>query len=100
MNILILGATGMLGHKLFHMLREHFPDTCAALRGTVEEGPYANVDLFRYGNVVERVNLTDLDALSALLGKLEPHVIVNCAGIVKQRPEAQVTIPSVAINAF
>jgi dTDP-4-dehydrorhamnose reductase len=100
MNILILGATGMLGHKMFQTLRERFPDTCAALRGAVGEAPYARVDLFRYGNVVERVNLEDLDALSILLRQLEPHVIVNCAGIVKQRPAAQATIPSVAINAF
>lgn len=100
MNILILGATGMLGHKMFQTLRERFPDTCAALRGAVGEEPYAQVELFRYGNVVERVNLEDLDGLSAMLRKLEPHVIVNCAGIIKQRPEAQATIPSVAINAF
>jgi dTDP-4-dehydrorhamnose reductase len=100
MNILILGATGMLGHKMFQTLRERFPDTCAALRGAVGESPYTQVDLFRYGNVVERVNLEDLDALSLMLCKMEPHVIVNCAGIIKQRPEAQATIPSVAINAF
>lgn len=99
MNILILGATGMLGHKLFQTLRERFPDTCAALRGAVGDAPYAGVELFRYGNVVERINVANLDKLSALLRELEPHVVVNCAGVIKQRAEAKAAIPSLMINA-
>ena len=34
-NIVVLGGAGMLGHKLFQVLRERFPGTVATTRASV-----------------------------------------------------------------
>jgi dTDP-4-dehydrorhamnose reductase len=85
---------------LFQTLRGRFPDTCAALHGAADEGPLATVDLFRYGNVLEHVNAADSAALAKLLRAHEPQVVINCAGVVKQRAEAKAALPSITINAL
>ena len=51
-KIVILGAGGMLGHKLFQRLRERFPGTVATTRESVREGPLRGVELLQGDDVV------------------------------------------------
>lgn len=97
MNILILGAGGMLGHQL-----------CRKLKGAGEifavfRKPAAQYD--RYGlvasvNAFGGIDLSDLRHLTQILGRLRPQVVVNAVGIVKQRKDAKAAIPSITVNAL
>ena len=100
-RVLILGGTGMLGHKVFQYARGRFQETWCTIRGR------------RTGSVLERVGLTipadavreNIDvmnwaAVSGVLHELRPDVVVNCVGIVKQREESKAAVPSIAINAL
>jgi dTDP-4-dehydrorhamnose reductase len=100
MDILILGGAGMLGHKLFQRLKKSHSDTCCTIRGLVHDEPLKNVDLFHAGHVIENCDVADWPALQRLLLRLRPRTLVNCAGIIKQRPEANAPIPSIEINAL
>lgn len=100
MQILILGGSGMLGHKLFQRLRRSHPDTCCTIRGLVHDGPLRNVDIFRSGNVIENCDAADWQALQRLLSRLKPRNLINCIGVIKQRPEAKKPIPSIEINSL
>ena len=100
MKIVVLGAAGMLGHKMFQVLRGRFPDTLATIREDPREDPFQKVDLLQGRDVVAGVDAMDSTALRRLLGDLRPTHIVNCVGIIRQREEARVAIPSIAINAL
>jgi dTDP-4-dehydrorhamnose reductase len=100
MEILILGGSGMLGHKLFQHLRKRCPGTYCTIRGRADDGPLRNVDLFHTGGVVENINAGSFAALQQLLLENKPSVVVNCIGIVKQRNEATKAGPSIAVNAL
>src|SRR5574341_417869 len=99
MKVLVLGATGMLGHKLFQVLRDRFPDTFCAVRGLKDDERLKRIVLFQSGNVIEGVNAEDLPALRKMLVSYQPQVVINCVGIVKQRPEATAAISSMILNA-
>ncbi len=100
MDILILGGAGMLGHKLFQRLRQSHPDTCCTIRGLVHQDSLKNVDVFHAGNVIENCDVADWPALQRLLLRVKPRFLINCVGVIKQRPEARRPIPSIEINAL
>jgi len=98
--IVVLGGEGMLGHKVFQCLRERFPGTRCTIRSSRENEPLRRIDLLRGPDVVERVDVTDEGRFAEVLDQLQPDVIVNCVGVIKQRSEAKDPIPSIAINAL
>jgi dTDP-4-dehydrorhamnose reductase len=100
MEILILGGSGMLGHKLFQHLRQRHPDTYCAIRSSINDECVRKVDLFRSGNIVENIDAMDFSALERLLLQTTPEVVINCIGIVKQRDDAKKPIPSISVNAL
>lgn len=99
-KIVILGANGMLGHKLFQILRQRFPGTIGTTREDVRKGPLSRVELLQGEDVISGVDVMQFDSLKDRLARLAPAVIVNCVGIVKQRDEAKSAIPSITINAL
>ena len=100
MKVLIRGGEGMLGHKMFQLLRSGYPDTACAVRGSLREPFFQSVDLFRQGQVIEKVDAMGIPALGNRLRQLHPQFIVNCIGIVKQRPEARDPILSITLNSL
>ena len=100
MKILVLGAAGMLGHKMFQTLRQRFPETFATVRGKATDQAYGNIDLLQHGNVIENVDVLDQATLADRLRLLRPDFIVNCIGIIKQRSAAHAHLPSIAINSL
>ena len=100
MTVLILGAEGMLGHKMLQILRSRLPDVTATIQGTRDEAFYQGVELFRAGDLIECFDALDQLALRRTLEDLRPAVVVNCVGIIKQRREASSPIPSITLNAL
>jgi dTDP-4-dehydrorhamnose reductase len=100
METLILGGSGMLGHKLFQNLRKRCPGTYCTIRGRVNDGALREVDLFHRGCVIENIDTGEFAALARLLLEHKPGVVINCIGIVKQRDAARQALPSIAVNAL
>jgi dTDP-4-dehydrorhamnose reductase len=97
MKILILGATGMLGHKLLQILGKDHEVT-----GTVrsDAGSYTTHPVLKNFTLVGNIWADDFTTVRDAIGRIEPSVIVNCIGIVKQLPEAQDPLKSITINAL
>jgi dTDP-4-dehydrorhamnose reductase len=97
MRVLVLGASGMLGHKMLQHLRSEVD-----VAGTIREpepdhvGRDALPDVPLYPNVLAN----DLDALAHAIDDWRADVVVNCIGIVKQAPAAGEYIPSISVNAL
>ena len=97
MRILVLGGDGMLGHRLFRSWQDHHAVTPTLRQGREAYGhlPADLVAAARFG-----VEVTAPGTLEALLAEVQPDLVVNAVGIVKQRAEAHEALPSILINSL
>jgi dTDP-4-dehydrorhamnose reductase len=96
----VLGGAGMLGHKMFQVLRERLAGTFCTVRGDIRKPPFDRVELLQGDDVLPSVDGTDFPALEAILSTFRPECVVNCIGVIKQRTEAVSPIPSITINSL
>ena len=97
MKILILGSTGMLGHKLMQVLSKQFPVT-GTVRGNASD--LGNHPVFTGMNITGNVRADDPISVQNAIEYSKPDVVINCIGIVKQIPAAKDPLQSIAINAL
>lgn len=96
-KVLIIGGTGMLGHKLAQYLADRF------VLYTTIRGCFADVK--RFGIFDERHTIGNIDVMSPddldrAIQQTEPDAVVNCVGIVKQVLKAEDVIGTVTINSI
>jgi dTDP-4-dehydrorhamnose reductase len=97
LKIIILGATGMLGHKLMQVLADKFLIT-GTMRG--ESSDLSDHPVFSDMKIIGNIRADDLKSVYKAIDTTEPDVVINCIGIVKQLPAAQDPLQSIAINAL
>ena len=98
-KILILGAAGMLGHKLCQRLPEQGYEVVATVRQPRERyAPYKEV--FGQTRLVEGIDAMDFESLAALVKKEKPFAVVNCVGLIKQHRDAENRLLAVALNSY
>jgi len=98
-KIVVLGATGMLGHKIFQRLRVDFPGTLAIMRKRPDSPPFNDVELLQGGDVLTGADVMDFE-VHAALSEIRPGYLINCIGVIKQRTDAVAPIPSITVNAL
>lgn len=92
-KILVLGASGMLGHVLFTELqKEH------NVFGTVRTD--VNLPFSKDRGLISNINIEDITALENIIKILSPDVVINCIGIIKQLQESKNKIVSIEINSL
>ncbi len=87
----------MLGHQLFSHL-QHRHDVRCTLRQDLHA--YVGLGLFDAQNSYAGIDVRSLARLIEVLADFRPEAVVNCIGIVKQRPTAKESIPSLEINSL
>jgi len=97
MRALVLGGSGMLGHKLCQVLSMRMETW-----GTFRDNPdnYKHYGIISPERALGGINVENLTNIQSVFEKILPDVIVNCIGIVKQRDEAQKAIASIQVNAL
>jgi dTDP-4-dehydrorhamnose reductase len=98
LRIVLLGATGMLGHKLWQRLPDQFSDVYAVIRRSRADP--LNHGLFLDRPVVDGVDVSDFSTVRKVLERLRPDVVVNCVGVTKRREAATDPVPSIALNGL
>jgi dTDP-4-dehydrorhamnose reductase len=99
MRVLILGGAGMLGHKLFQLLPERLGEVACTVRHD-QHSSLSRVPLFRDGDVTWGIDAMDFEGVARVVRARRPDVVVNAIGIIKQRPQAHDTIPSIELNSL
>jgi len=97
MRILILGVTGMLGnavHAVFAPDGRH--ETWGTLRSAGDLRHFAGSDAAR---LIAGVDVTDPDALVAVLSRVRPEIVINAVGVVKQLAAADDPLVVLPLNA-
>lgn len=94
-RVLILGAGGMLGHKVLQRLSFRFEAI-----GTTRSGSDDKLREIANAEVVSGVDITDFDTVRRTLTRVRPQFVINCVGIIKQLPEADDALTSIRINSL
>lgn len=95
---LVVGAAGMLGHVLLRFLAA---SPGIEVYGTVRSRALPASFPQNLNHLVRRgVDATDEEQMLALLRELSPDVVINCAGLIKQRDEGQDPEPAIISNAL
>jgi dTDP-4-dehydrorhamnose reductase len=98
-KILILGGTGMLGHVLLRYLSEHHGyDVYASSRslsGLQKHFPENLLSRFR----TDPVDAHYFDSVIRALASIQPDIVINCIGIIKQLPSASDPLTAITVNA-
>lgn len=98
-RILILGGTGMLGHVIFRSLSQssHY-DVYATTRNISELSKYFSSELaskFKQDNI----DADNFDMVIRALASIQPDIVINCIGIIKQVPLASDPLTAITVNA-
>ncbi len=97
MKILIIGGSGMLGHKLVEVLQKKH-DVGAAVRGKFEE--YSGCGIFEKERVFENIDVEDFAAVKRIIRAFHPQVVINAVGVIKQLPSAKDAVKTIRLNAL
>ncbi len=95
MKILILGGDGMLGHEVSSELAK-VHEVTVSLRQAEEK--YRG-SLFANQRAIFGIDLRDRSAIGRVMDNASPEVVINAAGIVKQRDAAADVLQSLEINS-
>lgn len=99
-EILVLGGTGMLGHKMYQVLRQRLSRVYCMVRATSDDPALREIDLFQNSSVLHGFDAMELSAIERVLREIRPAVVVNCIGVIKHRDEAADALRSITINAL
>jgi dTDP-4-dehydrorhamnose reductase len=96
-KVLILGATGMLGHKLMQSLSRRF-DLTGTVRDSAES--YKDHSVLRSMPLIGMIKAENFEGVADAVASIQPDAIINCIGIIKQHPAAKDILQNIYINAL
>jgi len=97
MRVLVLGAYGMLGHKLVQHLSSDFYVTGGVRK--IDESKNHFLDLSG-ASVIDGVDAMNISSIQDAISTTDPDVVINCIGLIKQKAEANLAIPTITLNAL
>lgn len=96
-RVLVLGASGMLGSTLFRVFsRDSQFETFGSIREACAKLHFSSE---LHEALIPNVYLDGESGLLSAFAVAKPDVVINCVGIVKQLPNANNHLESLAINA-
>jgi dTDP-4-dehydrorhamnose reductase len=97
MRVLVLGGTGMAGHKLWQVLSRRF-DTWATVRTPNQAALEAG--LLDPKRLLQNVDVFHLDTIEQVIARVAPDVVVNAIGVIKQKSMVKDSVATITINAL
>jgi dTDP-4-dehydrorhamnose reductase len=97
LRVLILGGSGMLGHKLYQVCAERF-DAYTTFRSSAKV--CEQFELFDRSRAISNISADNIEDVKKAVMRVQPSVVVNCIGVVKQDAAARDPLTSISINAL
>ncbi len=97
MKVVIIGATGMLGHKMYMRLKNHFD--CYAFART----DFATVErfkIFQQERFVGGVDALSENEVISRLNEIGPKVVLNCVGMTTRKIDEKKISQLIRINSY
>lgn len=88
-KILILGASGMLGHQMWRILNAWAQGSVHQILGTVRKSKdhYKALNLPNTQNLIDGVDVGDFKKLNFLFEETKPTVVINCVGLTLRKKD-------------
>jgi dTDP-4-dehydrorhamnose reductase len=99
MKILILGAEGMLGHKLFEVLSSSYPETYGAISGKVNDHIYKQISMFQTERIIPDVNAMEFEQIESIIKNVNPDIVINCLRVTTHNNTALSAIKNITVNS-
>lgn len=96
-SVLILGATGMLGHKLYQQLSSEM-EVVGTTRCAYED--VSKYGFFEKSRIIPNVNVLDIEGLERTISSVRPEAVINCVGVTSHVSEGQDRSVSVRVNSI
>ena len=97
MKVLILGGTGMLGHRLYQVFAPVFETWVSARMSSSQCERYG---FFDQRKIISGADLSRPESLENVIKTVKPEVVVNCVGVLKQTLGPESTIEAITLNAL
>lgn len=98
MNIVILGATGLIGHKLYQVLLQAGHSVSGFIHGEITDFPDFNI--LKSGDIVECSDVLAFDDLAKEIQNRNADIVLNCVGITKRKPEINDPLMAIGVNSL
>lgn len=98
MKVMILGVTGMLGNAMFRVLSERADLAVYGTARTDGAKQYFPPNLSL--RIISGTDVENSDSLIRAFCTVQPDVVVNCVGLVKQLADANDPLQAVPINSL
>lgn len=98
LKVLVIGATGMLGYSIFaNLIEQATLDVFGTVRSIDgKERYFANSqDKLIYG-----VDVTNIESIESAIAEINPEVVINCIGLIKQHSISKQHIDAININSL
>ncbi len=96
-KVLLLGALGMLGHKVWQRLASH-SDVIACIHGVLPEHLREPGKLPK-GRLLENIDLSRSKVVQSTFIETSPEIVINCAGVLTQPRSSKDVLSLLKINA-
>lgn len=97
MKILILGSSGMLGHKLYQVLSQKF-NVIGSIRDNYQS--IARYKFFKERTIISGIDAKNIKTVADLINSQNPQVVINCIGIIKSLQQSQGRLNNIWINSL
>lgn len=98
MRVVVLGASGLIGHRLVAKLAERGHEVTAVLRKPADA--VAGLSHFNDSTVVGDIDVVNSNHVFGLLDGQRAQVVLNCAGITKRKDEINDLERAIRVNAM
>ena len=97
-KVLILGVTGMLGHTLYKEMSKKLEyEIYGTTRNSAGLDDYFTQEEIK--SIRSGVDADNFDTVIKAIASVQPHIIINCIGIIKQLPIANDPLTAITVNA-
>ncbi|MEB2437949.1 dTDP-4-dehydrorhamnose reductase family protein [Citrobacter braakii] len=98
LKVMVLGVTGMLGYSLFANLKDYKNlNVIGTARNLLGKEQYFNT---LKENVALNVDATDIYSIDKVINSVNPDVVINCIGLIKQHEVSKQHVDAIKINAL
>lgn len=87
----------MLGHKLIQKWQNKF-DVWSTIRSDFQA--YESFGFLKREKIFENINVEEINSVENVIKQLQPEVIINAVGLIKQLPTSKDVIKTLSINSI
>lgn len=95
-RVLVLGATGMLGNAVLRVFAAGGSEAWGTVRRANDIGFPSEIQ----HRILSGIDVENTDALLSVMGEVQPDIVINCVGLVKQLASSKDPLAALPVNAL